>query len=172
MPDGALITEKRKPMSETPWVPGQDAETTEADEPAFEPITSQAEFEKRIKGRISKVASKYSDYEELKTFASEAQTKLSQLEKDLETERHNALKTQVAFERGVPPHRISGSTVEELEASAEAYLNEVADIAKPKAPKTSLKSGATGSDNRLDPKEKAAMMLQQMFGQGGVIMPR
>lgn len=159
-------------MSETPWVPGHTDAPAETSEPAFEPITSQAEFEKRIKGRISKVASKYSDYDELKSFASEAQTKLSQLEKDLETERHNALRTQVAYEKGVPAHRISGSTPEELEASAEAYLNEIADIAKPKSPKTSLKSGATGSDNRMDPKEKAAMMLQQMFGQGGVIMPR
>jgi DNA repair exonuclease SbcCD ATPase subunit len=152
-------------MSETPWVPGNDA--PESETPDFAPITSQEDFEKRIKGRLSQVQKKYSDYEDLKSFASEAQTKIADLTKELESERFNAIRTQVATTKGVPAHRIDGSTQEELEASAEQYLAEINEIAKPKA-KTTLKSGATATGNQLDPKDKAALMLQQMFGQGGV----
>lgn len=153
-------------MSETPWVPGETETANET--PDFEPITSQQEFEKRIKGRLSKQAQKYADYDELKSFASEAQTKISELTKELETERFNAIRTQVASAKGVPAHRINGSTPEELEASADEYLAEIASIAKAKPVKTALRSGATGTDNQIDQKDKAAMMLQQMFGQGGV----
>lgn len=156
-------------MSETPWVPGNnDAAPADTEQPDFEPITSQQDFEKRIKGRINKVAQKYADYDELKSFASEAQTKISQLSQELENERFNAMRTQVAAEKGVPPHRINGSSLEELEASAEDYLNEINQLAKSRNPKGSaLKSGATGTGNQIDPKDKAAMMLQQMFGLGG-----
>lgn len=152
-------------MSETPWVP--DATDATADSsPDFAPITSQEEFEKRIKGRISQVQKKFADYEDLKSFASEAQTKIADLTKELESERFNAVRNQIAVEKGVPPHRINGSTPEELAASADEYLAEVAEIAKPKV-KSALKSGATATGNQLDPKDKAAIMLQQMFGMGG-----
>lgn len=171
MPDGALITERSKNMSETPWVPGNDAAATEQEQqPDFEPITSQQDFEKRIKGRINKVAQKYADYDDLKSFASEAQTKISDLTKELETERFNVQRNQVAAEKGVPAHRISGSTLEELEASAEEYLNEISQMTKSKNPRGSFKSGATATGNQIDPKDKAAMMLQQMFGLGGDIV--
>jgi len=157
-------------MSETPWVPGtNDAPAAEQEQSDFEPITSQAEFEKRIKGRINKVAQKYSDYDDLKSFASEAQTKIGELQQELETERFNMVRTKVATEKGVPAHRITGSTLEELEASADDYLNEISQMTKSKSPRANpLKSGATGIDNQIDAKDKAAMMLQQMFGAGGL----
>lgn len=156
-------------MSETPWVPGtNDAPAPEQEQSEFEPITSQAEFEKRIKGRINKVAQKYSDYEDLKSFASEAQTKIGHLEQELETERFNVVRNKVATDKGVPAHRITGTTLEELEASADDYLNEISQLTKSKTPRANpLKSGATGIDNQIDQKDKAAMMLQQMFGAGG-----
>jgi DNA repair exonuclease SbcCD ATPase subunit len=153
-------------MSETPWNPGPSDTSDAADTSDFAPITSQQEFEKRIKGRLSQVQKKFSDYEDLKSFASEAQTKIADLTKELETERFNSVRNQIAADKGVPAHRINGSTPEELAASAEEYLAEIADIAKPKA-KTPLKSGATATGNQVDPKDKAALMLQQMFGMGG-----
>ena len=155
-------------MSETPWVPGSTDEASSDAGTDFKPITTQEEFEQRIKGRLNKQASKFSDYEDVKAVAQDAQQRITQLQHELESERFNTIRTTVASTKGVPAHRISGNTQEELEASAEAYLAEIADITKARQPrKTGLASGATGSDNRLDPKEKAAAMLQQMFSNGG-----
>jgi len=155
-------------MSETPWVPGTTDEAS-AETSDFKPITSQEEFEQRIKGRLNKQASKFSDYEDVKAVAQDAQQRITQLQQELETERFNTIRSQVASTKGVPAHRISGNSQEELEASAEAYLAEVADLTKStrQSPKKGLSSGASGSDSRLDPKEKAAVMLQQMFNKGG-----
>jgi hypothetical protein len=148
----------------------------------FEPIVSEEQLEKRIGARLARERAKYADYSDLKTKAAEfdklqeasksevqkVSERMAQLEKELESERFNNVRTAVASAKGVPAHRISGATPEELEASADAYLAEIADIAKPRPPRSgSLKSGATGSDNRLDPKEKSAAMIQQIFRQGG-----
>ena len=104
----------------------------------------------------------------MKAVAQDAQQRITQLQQELESERFVTVRNTVASTKGVPAHRISGNTQEELEASAEAYLAEVADLTKARQPrKTGLASGATGTDNRLDPKEKAAAMLQQMFKNGG-----
>jgi hypothetical protein len=93
---------------------------------------------------------------------------MAQLEKELESERFNTVRTAVASAKGVPAHRISGSTVEELESSADDYLAEVTELSKAQKPKaTSYKSGATGSDSRMDPKTKSAAMIGQLFRQGG-----
>ena len=163
-------------MSETPWVPGQ-ADTQEASD--FEPIASQDEFDKRVSARLARERAKFADYDQLKSKVEEIESasksevqkaldKVNQLQSELESERFNAIRSQIASTKGVPAHRISGATQEELESSADAYLAEVADLTKARAPKkTGLSSGATGTDNRLDPKDKAAAMLQQMFRSGG-----
>jgi len=157
-------------MSETPWVPGSTEEASAASNAPtdFTPITTREEFEERIRGRLTKQASKFSDYEEVKAVAQDAQQRITQLQQELEAERFTTVRNTVASTKGVPAHRISGNTQEELEASAEAYLAEIADLTKARQPrKTGLASGATGTDNRLDPKEKAAAMIQQMFRSGG-----
>jgi hypothetical protein len=149
------------------------------DDVAFDPITSQEEFDKRVSARIARERAKFADYNDLRTKAEQfdeiqqaaksetekALERVASLEKELETERFNSLRSQVASKKGVPAHRISGSTVEELEASADDYLAEVGELAKTQRPPRSsgaLKSGATGSDNRLDPKEKAAQAFRQL----------
>jgi erythromycin esterase-like protein len=143
----------------------------------FDPITSQDEFDKRVSARIARERAKYADYSDLKAKAEQfdeiqqaAKTdtekhleRISALEKELEGERFNTLRSQIASKKGVPAHRISGTTPEELEASADDYLAEVAELAKQQRPKpSSLKSGATGSDSRVDPKEKAAGLLRSL----------
>lgn len=143
----------------------------------FDPITSQEEFDKRVSARIARERAKYADYSDLKAKASQfdeiqqaaksetekALERISALEKELETERFNTVRSQIASKKGVPAHRISGATPEELEASADDYLAEVAELAKQQRPKSnSYKSGATGSDNRMDPKEKAAHALRSL----------
>ena len=143
----------------------------------FDPITSQEKFDKRVSARIARERAKYADYSDLKAKASQfdeiqqaaksetekALERINALEKELESERFNTVRSQIASKKGVPAHRISGATPEELEASADDYLAEVAELAKQQRPKpSSYKSGATGSDNRMDPKEKAAQALRSL----------
>lgn len=155
--------------------------STEVTPTDFEPIVSEEQLEKRIGARLARERAKYADYTDLKTKAAEfdklqeasksevqkVSERMAQLEKELESERFNTVRTAVASAKGVPAHRISGSTVEELETSAEDYLAEVSELAKAQRPKaTSYKSGATGSDNRLDPKDRAAAAVRNFRGRG------
>jgi uncharacterized coiled-coil protein SlyX len=86
------------------------------------------------------------------------------LQKELLTERRKTF----AVTKDVPVEAITGDTPEEWEAAAEKLLAWRADQAKPAekpaktTSSTSLKSGATGSDSRLDPQERAAAALRQM----------
>ena len=149
----------------------------------FDPITSQEAFDKRVAARIARERAKYADYNDLKTKAQKleeiesaskseaqkAQEQVAQLQKELEAERFNTVRNRVASKHGVPAHRISGSTEEELDASAADYLAEISELGKSRQqkPPSALKSGATANDQRLDPKEKAAAMVAQMFRSGG-----
>jgi septal ring factor EnvC (AmiA/AmiB activator) len=154
-----------------------EPETTQ-DEPVeeFEPITSQEDFNKRIGERLAGVKRKYADYDELKSKATEfdalqeasksevqkLQENYTTLQKELNTERRKAF----AAVKGIPVAAVTGDTPEEWEAAAEALLAWRAEQEKPKTAKTTssttLKSGATGSDSRLDPQERAAAALRQM----------
>lgn len=157
-------------------------ETTESSPAAaessdFEPITSQEDFEKRIGARLAREQRKYADYQDLKAKAAkldEIEAKTAEANKTWE-ERYKSLETkmaqkdleilrvQVASAKGVPANRINGTTREELEADADELLTLIAkqkEAERPKVPASSLKSGATGSDSRLDPKERAAAALR------------
>lgn len=161
-------------MSETSETP----ETTEAPQDSgFEPITSQEDFEKRIGARLAREAKKYADYQDLKAKAAkldelEAQTaeanktweeRYKSLETKMAAKDLEILKVQVAAAKGVPANRINGTTREELEADADELLGLIAkqkDADRPKVPPSGLKSGATGTDSRMDPKERAAAALR------------
>lgn len=104
--------------------------------PKFEAITSQEDFDKAIQARIARERAKFADYEEVKARAS----KLTEIEEANKTEaekqaerlaqleRENAeltsgkLRAEVAADKGVPSGLLSGSTREELEASADALI--------------------------------------------------
>lgn len=154
--------------------------TTETTESApetsdFEPITSQEDFEKRIGARLAREQKKYADYQELKSKAAkldELETAAAEANKSWE-ERYKSLestvaakdleilKVQVASAKGVPANRINGTTREELEADADELLSLMKqNEERPKVPPSGLKSGATGSDSRMDPKERAAAALR------------
>lgn len=141
--------------------------------PEFDPITSQEEFDKRVEGRLKQQERKFSDYQDLKAKAArldKIEAAAAEANKSWE-ERFNTLQStvvakdleilrvQVAAEKGVPANRISGSTREELESDADELLS-LLKTEKPK-PSTALKSGATGVDTRLDPRERAAAALRQ-----------
>lgn len=100
----------------------------------FEAITSQEDFDKAIQARLARERAKFSDYDEVKAKAdklaeiedaqkSEAQKQQEALEKaQRELAELTVAKTraEVAADKGVPAELLTGSTQEELEASAEA----------------------------------------------------
>jgi hypothetical protein len=166
----------------TPQIDELPSATTGSD---FKLITSNDEFEERAKSRIerevAKRTAKFADYDQLKAHSAElAQLKsahltegerqaerIRTLETELQNERHGNLRRDVAAAKGVPADRISGASREELEQSADELLAFVAERTappKPTRPAAGLKSGATGTDTRMDPMERAAAALRQWAG--------
>lgn len=104
--------------------------------PKFEAITSQEDFDKAIQARIARERAKFADYEDVKARAS----KLTEIEEANKTEAEKvaerlaaaekraveleakATRAEVAAAKGVPIGLLSGSTKEELEASADALI--------------------------------------------------
>ncbi|ACF34068.1 scaffolding protein [Mycobacterium phage Leozinho] len=153
---------------------------------SFKPITSQDEFDRIIQQRIARERSKFSDYDDLKSKAEELdkiregeKTELQKLTEQLQSVSSRAEKaerdllvTSVAAEKGVPASSLTGSTKEELEASADQLiawrdqqLQQQAPKLKP--PAKNLKSGTTGTETAdLDPKAAAAEALRRMRAGG------
>lgn len=102
----------------------------------FEAITSQEDFDKAIQARIARERAKFADYDDVKARAS----KLTEIEEANKTEAEKvaerlaaaekraveleakATRAEVAAAKGVPMGLLSGSTKEELEASADALI--------------------------------------------------
>lgn len=121
-----------------------------ADEKPFKAIDSQEEFDRRIAARIAREQAKYADYDNLKTAAA----KLAELEAANQTEAEKtqarleaaekraaelevqALRAEVANEKGVPAKLLAGATREELEAAADELIAFRGEQ-KPPAPKSS-----------------------------------
>jgi hypothetical protein len=129
------------PETEAPEKP------TAPTESAFEPITSQEEYDARTKDRLAReekrITAKYKDYEALKTKAaeldslkaasmtheekaaaqiSELQTALSDQAAQFAEQIRAITRKSVAEAKDVPVETITGDTREEMEASADALL--------------------------------------------------
>lgn len=115
-------------------------------ESSFRPILSQADFDKAIGPRIGAIERKYADYDELaakaKQFDELERAKLSDLEQrdqtiadlqaqleqfkaDMAERELNDLRAKIARDKGLPEaaaSRLTGTTQEELEADADAFL--------------------------------------------------
>lgn len=156
----------------------QDSQV-KGDESTFEPITSQEDFERRLAKRLERERSKFADYDEVKSKAA----KLEELEQASKTELQlaleraeaaekqigaatlSALHARIAADTGVPVEMIHGEDEETARASAQKVLDWSEQRApKRKAPAASLKSGASGSNDRLTDKERAAAALRQIRG--------
>lgn len=131
----------------------------------FTPITSQAEFDRRLGEQIAQERAKFADYDELKAKAAkfdevteqsktEQQKTLEraeQAERERDALRLEMLKHQAAVQVGLPAHlagRLNGKNFEELVADAKS----LAELLAPKPPAgprpTTAQSGTTtgGSD--------------------------
>ena len=165
--------------------PDPPSDETPSGDPEFEPILNQEDFDKRTKARIARATAKYADYQQLeakaKRLAELEQANLTESER--QTERIRELETQlvqretaelrysVASAKGVPADRITGSTREELEQSADDLLSFALEWAAktqtpPKTPKPVGTSGASKTDARLNAQERAAAALRQAYSLG------
>lgn len=151
--------------------------------PQFDPITNQEEFDKRLAQRLSRERSKFSDYDAIKAKAAKLdeieaanKSELQKLAERAEAAEQRAsaaefasLRESVASGKGVPASSLTGTTREELEASADeliAWRDKNAPAPKKVTTATSgggLKSGATANGGaNLSPKAVAAERLRQM----------
>lgn len=111
-------------------------ETNSQTEPTFEAITSQEAFDKAIQARIARERAKFADYDELKTAKSEldkiresqkteaqkAQERLEAAERRANELELRSIRAEVAAAKGVPVGLLSGDTLEEIQASADALI--------------------------------------------------
>lgn len=146
-----------------------DEVTPDSTDDGFEPITTQDALNKIIEQRVTRERAKFADYADLKKKAADfdsvqktAEERIAAIESELKAERRQAMKATVSAETGTPAKWIQGETLEEMQASAADFQAELAARTKSEkrpAP-AGLKSGASSSDSRLDPQERAAAALR------------
>lgn len=126
------MTEQTAPTTGTEETNSQQTETPKE----FQAITSQEDFDKAISARIARERAKFQDYDQLKADSAELakiresqktetqkqQEALEQAQRELAEERTARARAEVAAATGVPANLLSGSTVDELTASAEALI--------------------------------------------------
>ena len=102
----------------------------------FEAITSQEDFDRRIQSRIARERKRFENYDDLaakaarldeieaqnKTEAEKAAERLAAAERRAVELEQKANRAEVAAANGVPAELLTGGTVEELEASADALI--------------------------------------------------
>lgn len=113
-----------------------DAGEQNHDKSTFKAPESQEELDRIIQKRIERVKASYQDYDALREKAAKldemeeakkseldkANHRAEQLEQELEQAKLQVLRSDVAQTKGVPANLLTGSTQEELEASADALL--------------------------------------------------
>lgn len=144
----------------------------------FQAITSQEDFDKAIQARIARERAKIpADYEDLKAKATEFEkwqesqkTEAQRLQEerdkataDLASERAARIRAEVAATKGIPANLLSGSTQEELEASADALIAFRGDV--PKGPVIPGQGKTPNTSIAQDPATVFAEFLGQQLGQ-------
>ena len=162
--------------------PGPDGADGAGAGGGFTPITSQDELDKVLGKRLDRERAKFQDYDQLKADAAELKKIRDGEKTELQREKEareaaearaqkaefSALRAEVAREKGVPAASITGTTKEELEASADELLAWRGDAGRPQKPPKStnagqLKSGASGAGSTTqDPKERAAEAMRRL----------
>jgi len=111
-------------------------EHTEQIADEFKAPSSQEELDRIIQGRLDRERKRFADYDDLKvraaklaeiesanqTEAEKVQARLDAAEKRAAELEGKALRAEVAAAKGVPSVLLTGSTQEELEASADALI--------------------------------------------------
>jgi hypothetical protein len=106
------------------------------DPPTYSPPASQEELDRIIGARLARERERFADYDDVKARAAQFDALEEQNKTELQREKERAdnaerlaqeanvkaLRADVALDKGIPANLLSGSTKEELEASAEALL--------------------------------------------------
>lgn len=151
---------------------------------------TQSELDRMVEQRIARERAKFADYDQIKADAAElakirdaektelqkAMERADAAEKRASAAEFAALRSKVAASKGVPATSLTGSTEDELSASADELIawrdqqkNTQAPAVKrnPASATGGLKSGATGTENIThDPKVRAAELLQNLRKRG------
>lgn len=159
---------------------GVTSTTEEADsqEPTFAAITSQEEFDKAIQARIARERAKFPNYDQLqadsaelgkiresqKTEAQKAQDELDQAKRELADERLARTRAEVAAEKGIPANLLTGSTREELEASAEALIQFRGEQGTQRTPRPDPNQGKPAGTALTNGDQFAAFFETQLGG--------
>lgn len=134
-----------------------EAEAKESKKQAGEFAARLKDIEDRDKSETQKLADQ----------VAELQKAMAAKEADLVKAQQAKLRIEVAKDKGVPASSLTGTTQEELEASADEVLawRDASKPIPPRKPATAagMKSGASStSDGPTDPKERAAAMLRAL----------
>lgn len=144
---------------------------------------SQSELDRVVEQRLARERAKFADYDQIKADAAElakirdaektelqrAVERAEEAEKRVTEAEYKALRNKIAADRGVPASSLTGSTEDELTASADELIawrdqNKSTQTTAPKRINSGgLKSGASGTGNsNPDPKVRAAEALRQL----------
>lgn len=143
------------------------------------PITTTEQLQERIEAslaeRLQRERDKFRDYDELKTFKAEAEStltaangriselegKVQELTGNLSAKEVEVEKTKIAAAKKVPAKWITGSTVEEMEQSADEWLED----AKSVKPANYVPSQGTGNPKaELSPYEAGRERAEARYG--------
>lgn len=106
--------------------------------------------------RAAELEARLKEFEDRdKTEAQKLAERAEKAERDLAAIQQNALRAEVALEKGLTPSqakRLIGATREELEADADELLKDLGDAGKPRAPKPDPNQGRTPNGVPLDPR--------------------
>ena len=136
----------------------------------FEAITSQEDLDRIIQTRLERERKKFADYDDAKaaqarlaeleeankTAEQKQQEALAKAERELEELRTAKARAEVAAAKGVPADLLTGSTVEELEAAADALIKfrETATDQRYAAP----------NEGKTPERPASSEFLQELFG--------
>lgn len=151
----------------------EETNSQQTDAKGFEPITSQDDLDKVIQARVARERAKFSDYDALKAKAAQAEAaenakktaeqqnadRLANLEQELATERAGRLRAQVAASKGVPEALLTGVTVDELEASADALIQ----FRGEKTPRPDPSQGPKPAPSAGTPQQQFASFMQKQL---------
>lgn len=105
----------------------KDDETDDSDDSdGFKPITSEDEFNRILGKRLHRERAKFADYDDLKQKVVDLEAANAKLSEDLSKESHRSLVSRIAKETEVDEEILSGSTEEELRASAKRFNDRLA----------------------------------------------
>ncbi|WP_104137248.1 hypothetical protein [Cryobacterium sp. Y62] len=161
----------------------QNDEQSQETKSEFEAITSQEDFDKAIQTRIARERAKFADYDDVKakadkltviedenkTEAQKQSDRLAEIERENAELKSGKLRADVAEAKSdptkgivIPASMLTGTTKEELEASADALIK---FKGKQQAPRLHIPNEGNSPTNTSNPSDDFAEFLNTQLGQ-------